>query len=152
MIAPGKKLQQAIKVIPIEREKLLASYINLLAVDLEQAVHLGKYLLDFAQRLTDYSALGQFELIDSIVQNERSGAVNNGEIQQLLLKLQQTTDHYLVFIDRYRSSEEECHDVLELCEDLENLGISLAERFEIEDQLILNRDAFNTGAEEASRL
>ncbi|HBS26995.1 MAG TPA: hypothetical protein DD827_07705 [Gammaproteobacteria bacterium] len=135
-----QKLRQAIKVIPMEREKLLVSYISMLAIDMDQAEFLKRYLLDFAQLLTDYSALGQFELIDSILSTESGTAANSGQTQHLLVKLQQTTDHYLVFIERYEATEN-THNLQELCEDLENLGESLAERFEIEDQLIQNSAA-----------
>ena len=43
-----QKLRQAIKVIPMEREKLLVSYISMLAIDMDQAEFLKRYLLDFA--------------------------------------------------------------------------------------------------------
>ena len=127
--------EHSISALPQQREKLLVSYCNMLAIGMDDIEHLTDRLVDFNQRLTDYSALGQFALADVVGQRTRTSSAADSEATRQLAELEKLTDQYLSFVDRYQTPGKP-RDLQELCADFEQLGESLADRFEIEDNLL----------------
>ncbi len=123
------ELNRVIETLAVAREKLLVSYCRLLALDIDEMGALKAGLRDLAQQLTDYCALGQFGLVENL---PAGGKTDTG----LLERLQQSTETYLDFIECCLSGNGDAPDLNTLCRDIEALGQSLADRFEIEDKLV----------------
>lgn len=101
----------------------------------------GEVLTDFCQQLMDYVSLGHFEVYESLVANcHVQGDASLSLARGLYPEISKTTDIALVFNDKYTNiNNVDKYDVLS--DDLSRMGVALAERFELEDQLI---EAFHT--------
>ena len=127
--------EKVVDDLPVERENLLVSYCEMLALDFDELSRLGEVLRDFGQRLTDYSALSQFGLVDSLLQRRQDPMGDSDALLATVKRLRELTEQYLEFVERYRTNGHSA-DLRALCQDIERIGLSLAEQFEIEDGLI----------------
>ncbi len=125
------KYDHAVSALLREREDVLVSFCEILALDMEHMGDLGHYLQKFSQLLTDYSALGHFEVIEPLL---GEGAQPNK--MELSARIRETTDFILRFSDSFSPQEVAAHNLAELSGDLDALGEKLAERFEMEDDII----------------
>lgn len=131
-VSSGEKFRHALEELMQEREEVLVSFCSLLSIDAQTLEPYREHLCKLAQLLTDYSALGHFEVIDPIVSSKGLGGADD---IKLIAAIQDTTDDILGFTDHYSASCQETHSVSELAEALNSLGERLAERFELEDSL-----------------
>ncbi len=91
------------------------------------------------QILVDYASSWHFGVYEQLL--VEAGEFNDGGMdlaKELDPKIQQTTDAILSFSDQYSELEGQLtvQDIAHLSEDMSRLGEALAERFELEDQLI----------------
>lgn len=94
-----------------------------------------KMVQEFCQVMVDYIAAGHFLLYERIIsgQERRKGLANTAE--KILPKISVTTEIALEFNDKYDTESTESL-LSELEKDLSILGEALANRIELEDQLI----------------
>ncbi len=94
-----------------------------------------KMVQEFCQVMVDYIAAGHFLLYERIIsgQERRKGLANVAE--QILPKISVTTEIALEFNDKYDTESTESL-LSDLEKDLSTLGEALANRIELEDQLI----------------
>lgn len=121
-----------------ERQELIVRYYDLVSVDsfpdVEAAV---QHLRTFCQLLVDYASAGHFEVFDQLIAEAR--AFNDGCEQiadELLPKIQVTTEKLLDFNDEFDQTPEEMEALKALLIQLGELGETLEERFSLEDVLI----------------
>jgi regulator of sigma D len=91
----------------------------------------------FCQQMIDYLSAGHFEVYEQLLQEAKD--FNDGSqqcIDDLYPEIQKTTETCLSFNDRFESKELCLENLTELADELSQLGEVLAERFELEDQLI----------------
>ncbi len=89
------------------------------------------------QALIDYLSAGHFKVFERLI-NEFERHDNNSRMLalRLLNQIENSTTAAISFNDIY-DTEAHCAELLDaLPEDLSRLGVALAERFELEDQLI----------------
>ncbi len=119
-----------------ERQDLLGLFVALPQKELSDDV-VGT-LRSFSQILVDYASSWHFGVYEHLL--AEAGEFNDGGIElarDLDPKIQASTDSILNFNDRYSEVPSlTVQDVLHLSERLSELGEVLAERFELEDQLI----------------
>jgi regulator of sigma D len=119
-----------------ERKEMFALYWQVAGLDPSTANDPAtEHLQEFCEVLVDYIAFGHFEVYDRISRGEeRRGEVIKlaEEIYPLILE---TTDLAVAFNDKYDESDHELH-VERLTNDLSELGEGLANRIDLEDQLI----------------
>lgn len=91
----------------------------------------------FCQVLMDYVSAGHFEVYDELLKEaEVSHSPNIARAQKIYPHLTLSTEATLRFNDLY-DTDEHCEELLaSLPHELSELGLSLEERFELEDQLI----------------
>ena len=137
--------EKVVAELPVERENLLVSYCEMLALNIDELGKLKRVLRDFGQRLTDYSALSQFGLVDSMLRRRELQATDSDELLVAVKRLRKLTEQYLEFVERYHGNGGG-PDLEVLCQDIEKIGMALAEQFEIEDGLIgvLKRNSENS--------
>ena len=94
----------------------------------------GKQLQTFCQQLVDYISEGHFEIFEQLI--DEGHLFNDAEAlasgKKLLPAIYSLTDLILDFNDKYLATD----DLLTLATDLSALGETLAQRFEIEDQMV----------------
>lgn len=91
----------------------------------------------FCQVLIDYMSAGHFEIYDELLREGESvsGAALE-RARRILAKLQKSTDAALRFNDVY-DTDEHCEELIDnLPLELSELGELLAERFQLEDEMI----------------
>jgi regulator of sigma D len=119
-----------------ERQELLGLFVALPQKRADENV--AKTTKSFCQILMDYVSSGHFEVYEHLL--AEAGEFNDGGTelaQELYPKIQNTTDIVLSFDDQYSTIEHlTVQDITHLSEHLSKLGEALAERFEMEDQLI----------------
>lgn len=119
-----------------ERQDLLSRFISLPQLSLEANV--TGSLQEFCEILVDYVSSWHFGVYEHLL--AEADSFNDGGIElarELDPRLQQTTDEVLSFNDQFSESLElTLQDAAHLGERLSHLGEILAERFELEDQLI----------------
>ena len=92
-------------------------------------------LQNFCESLIDYTASAHFNLYRHIDENKER-RVNVREIaEELYPRISETTQNILDFNDKY-DCEDHCDNLSELANDLSKLGEELADRIELEDQII----------------
>lgn len=102
----------------------------------------------FCNALVDYVSEGHFEVYDQVASAcEQHGEQTKALASSLLPKISTSTDTALDFNDKYTNGVNE-DILLELDNDLSNLGQKMEERFELEDRLLetLHRDLNETSA------
>lgn len=120
-----------------ERQDLLGLFVLLPRQDVTDDV-VGS-LHKLTQILVDYASSWHFGVYEQLL--VEAGEFNDGGMElakELDPKIQQTTDAILRFSDQYSELEGRLtvQDIAHLSEDMSRLGEALAERFELEDQLI----------------
>lgn len=119
-----------------ERQDLLGRFVGLPQLELGNDV--VEALRGFSEILVDYASSWHFGVYEHLL--AEADQFNDGGAQlakELAPKIQLTTDAILDFNDHYENIEMmRIQDVYQLGERLSKLGEVLAERFELEDQLI----------------
>lgn len=92
-------------------------------------------LKKFLQRLVDYIALGHFEVYDHIAEGKERRISTIKVAHEVYPSLSETTDSCVGFNDKYDGIDS-AEDLVMLAEDLNALGEALAQRADLEDQLI----------------
>lgn len=120
------------------RRNLLVEYMQLagLMPPYRKTLPTHEELSDFCDRLVDYISAGHFEIYEILI-----GAYEKAEGRHLTLtnrlidRIQDTTEEILDFNERYGDVSDD--DMPELESDLSRLGLTLEERFKLEDKLVL---------------
>lgn len=87
--------------------------------------------------LIDYVSAGHFEVYQHLMREaEQFQDDYQKTIDRILPLIQQSTEIALDFNDRYSSATDCENNMSQLAKDLNNLGIKMVERFDLEDQLI----------------
>lgn len=91
----------------------------------------------FCQVLIDYMSAGHFEIYDELLrEGESASSAALERARRILAKLQKSTDAALRFNDIY-DTDEHCEELMDnLPLELSELGELLAERFQLEDEMI----------------
>ena len=118
-----------------QRKVLLSQYGELAIIKTfnpDNTLH-GALVQEFCQSKVDYLSLVHFEVFEQVSQeNVFSRAEYKQEAMELMRGIQTTTDNLLDFNDKYLALD----DLETLASDLSALGEELAQRFELEDQVI----------------
>jgi regulator of sigma D len=118
-----------------QRKVLLSQYGELAIIKTfnpDNTLH-GALVQEFCQSMVDYLSLVHFEVFEQVSQeNVFSRAEYKQEAMDLMRGIQTTTDNLLDFNDKYLALD----DLETLASDLSALGEELAQRFELEDQVI----------------
>lgn len=133
MTGVDDRFRHAVAEMMQEREQVLVAFCSLLSIDAEDVGPYRDELVRLSELLTDYSALTHFEVIDPIISNK---GVQQADDVKLIAAIQDTTEDILRFTDEYSASCEEKHSMMEFTQALNSLGERLAERFELEDNLL----------------
>ncbi len=119
-----------------ERQDLLSLFVALPQQQL--GAELVELLHDFSQIMVDYASSWHFGVYEHLL--AEADEFNDGGLElarELDPRIRATTDAVLTFSDNYSERKNLCvQDVAHLSRDLSELGELLAERFELEDQLI----------------
>lgn len=94
----------------------------------------GRQLQIFCQQLIDYISEGHFEIFEELLRegylfNDAKG-IEKGE--DLLITIHDYTQYALDFNDKYLATD----DLTTLSTDLSSLGETLAQRFDVEDNMV----------------
>jgi regulator of sigma D len=133
-------VDQLIKRWLDERETLLDTYDNvsdIIVNNLDDAQAIPR-LRTFCQILMDYISAGHFEIYGQLVKEGKVFAdkKNASLADELYPRIIKTTDDAVAFNDTY-DTDQHCHVALsKLPTALAHLGMSLKERFALEDKLI----------------
>lgn len=131
-----EKFRHASVALIEERQQLLAKYIDLLKIDIEDIEGLPEAITAFNQLLTDYAAIGHFELFEPLDNAELRDESVRSVLSEIKVTLNQETDGFLRFSERYGKQQLDSSNLSGLVDDLEVLGLLMAQRFEKEDQFI----------------
>ncbi len=126
-----------IKRIVSTRTEMLSLYGTLAARKpfTEDIDDISELLGEFCEDLVDYTAIAHFQLYSYFAENrERRGDVSE-VIDSIYPRIVEITQSILDFNDKYDSNEQR-HQLDNLEADMSKLGEELAERIELEDQLI----------------
>ena len=126
-----------IKKIVSSRTEMLSLYGTLAAKKpfTEDIDDVSELLAEFCEDLVDYTANAHFQLYRYFAENrERRGDVA-AVVDQIYPRIVEITQSILDFNDKY-DSDRQRHELDNLESDLSKLGEELAERIELEDQLI----------------
>ena len=118
-----------------ERQELIVLYCSINGMDQfdDDKRPVANKLKELCQILVDYVSAGHFEVYEQLIQEALE--FNDGSIkvaESILPLIENNTSHCLDFND---SCENICN-IQKLQESLSNLGETLEERFNLEDQLI----------------
>lgn len=92
-------------------------------------------LQNFCESLIDYTATAHFQLYRHIDENKERRVAAREIAEQVYPRIAETTQSFLAFNDKY-DCEDHCDNMSELADDLSRLGEDLADRIELEDQVI----------------
>lgn len=125
-----------------ERQEMLSLYYNLTKSGLfpEEEDNSKQSLEDFCQVLTDYLSACHFEIeLKALEAYEKASPKNITIDENLEKKLTGSTDKIMQFVDAYADHAKDSQASLAnqgFKKDLSDLGVTLAERMDLEDQLI----------------
>lgn len=122
-----------------ERQKMLICYCDLSGMDFKQespstVAHRVALLCEV---LMDYICAGHFEIYEQLFEEGQQfadGSVDH--VQSIPIQLQENTQLFLNFNDRYDTNESCINLLQKLPQDISDLGEVMEERFRLEDQLI----------------
>jgi len=118
------------------RTSTLALYSRLASRRPFKAEHDTQMLLqNFCESLIDYTASAHFQLYRHIDEDRERRQPVRDLADQIYPSISQITQKILDFNDKY-DCQDHCNDLSHLAEDLSSLGEKLADRIELEDQLI----------------
>lgn len=116
------------------RKGLLVSYLQLTSGQV--ALPSRSAIAEFCNALVDYVSAGHFEIYQELLQQaERTSPEAEAAVKSRYPQLTASTDLALAFNDRYADAEDELM-IQHLDADLAALGVALAGRFELEDELL----------------
>jgi len=92
-------------------------------------------LQNFCESLIDYTATAHFQLYRYIDENKERRISAREVAEKVYPRISETTQSFLAFNDKY-DCEDHCDNLSELARDLSRLGEDLADRIELEDQVI----------------
>ena len=92
-------------------------------------------LQNFCESLIDYTATAHFQLYRHIDEDKERRLPVLEIADKIYPRIAETTQSILDFNDKY-DCEDHCDNLLELADDLSMLGERLADRIDLEDQLI----------------
>jgi regulator of sigma D len=118
-----------------QRRALLAKYgdlANIKSFSAENSLH-GTSVQEFCQSMIDYLSLVHFEVFEQLSKDPVfDDSQNQKQSSDLFDAIQQSTDKMLDFNDKYLAID----DLEALSKDLSSLGEEMAQRFELEDQVM----------------
>ncbi|MBT0586926.1 Rsd/AlgQ family anti-sigma factor [Alteromonas oceanisediminis] len=132
-----------------ERQQLIVGYYQIAGLSLTKAPSLHsvspapEHLASFCELLMDYISAGHFEIFDMLVAGDATGDALR---DHLYPKLLDSTDEALKFNDLF-GAEQLATDSPLLVRKIADLGETLVERFEHEDQLIQHITAHHASTE-----
>ncbi|MDF1643958.1 MAG: Rsd/AlgQ family anti-sigma factor [Pseudomonadales bacterium] len=122
-----------------ERQELILLYVAIdgLRQFTPKGTPIGVKVQAFCQVLMDYVSAGHFEVYDRLISEAKDSDLNTNQVLlRLLSGIQKSTDMAVTFNEIYDSSDHCEEELVSLPEDLSKLGELLAERFDLEDQLL----------------
>ncbi|WP_024871374.1 Rsd/AlgQ family anti-sigma factor [Tolumonas lignilytica] len=128
------------------RRNLLVEYMQLagLMPPYRKTLPDNEALSDFCGRLVDYVSAGHFEIYEILIDAyEKIDGRHLSLTNRLIDRIQDTTEAILDFNERYSDIKDD--ELPELETDLSQLGLTLEERFKLEDKLVLVLDVLNNG-------
>ena len=128
--------RQQIEHMLAERRQLLALLLQASNLDTGGRESQDEELLEeFCEVLVDYVAAGHFGLYERIAKGKERRMDVASIAKSIYPQIEQSTQQALKFSEKY-SADNKCHDA-NLTNDLSSLGVTLATRIELEDQLIV---------------
>ena len=114
-----------------ERQQLLIKYCSVAGVQPYQPNNpIEQRLQDFCDLLVDYVSVGHFEMFQHLIDE---GYTTSAFADRLFPRIAATTEKALEFNEKYEAN---LSDWVSLPQDLSQLGVALAARFELEDRMI----------------
>ena len=92
-------------------------------------------LQNFCESLIDYTATAHFQLYRHIDENKERRVAAREIAEKVYPRISETTQAIVDFNDKY-DCEDHCDNLGDLADDLSKLGEDLADRIELEDQVI----------------
>lgn len=92
-------------------------------------------LQNFCESLIDYTATAHFQLYRHIDENKERRVAAREIAEKVYPRIAETTQSFLSFNDKY-DCEDHCDNLSDLADDLSRLGEDLADRIDLEDQVI----------------
>lgn len=123
------------------RRTLLVEYMQLagLIPPYRKTLPSSQAVADFCGKLVDYVSAGHFEIYEILINAyEKAQGRHLSLTNRLIDRIQDTTESILDFNERYGDATDEEMSDLEV--DLSQLGLTLEERFKLEDRLVLVLD------------
>ncbi len=121
-----------------ERQALIVKLCDLSVNPGSSVENKVEKLQAFCQLLVDYVSVGHFEVYEQLLQEAKD--FNDGEgtelAQRTIPKIQASTEVALNFNDRFDNIHKVDDGAAELIAELDTLGKTLEDRFELEDLLI----------------
>lgn len=119
------------------RRSLLVEYMQLagLMPPYRKAQPSHDALSDFCGHLVDYISAGHFEIYEILIAAYEQQGKHLSLTNRLIDRIQDTTEAILDFNEQY--SEITSDEMPDLDADLSQLGLTLEERFKLEDRLVL---------------
>ncbi|MBV1916013.1 MAG: sigma D regulator [Pseudomonadales bacterium] len=126
-----------------ERQELILLYVAIdgLRQFTPKGTPIGVKVQAFCQVLMDYVSAGHFEVYDRLISETKGGRAGTDKmLLGFLSGIQRSTDMAITFNEIYDSDQHCDEELMSLPEDLSKLGELLAERFDLEDQLVDSRN------------
>lgn len=124
---------QALDTFIDARQHLLVEYIRLSTSS--KTLPTAKELSDFCAQLVDYVSAAHFEIYDYVMAAYEAARGNGRTLaERIYPRIKKGTVQALDFHDKYAQADEDA--LLELDQDLSQLGEMLEERFNLEDRLV----------------
>jgi regulator of sigma D len=119
------------------RRNLLVEYMQLagLMPPYRKTQPSNEALSEFCGHLVDYISAGHFEIYEILIAAYEQQGKHISLTNKLIDRIQDTTEAILDFNERYSEVSDE--DMPTLDTDLSQLGLTLEERFKLEDRLVL---------------
>ena len=120
-----------------ERQALIVSLCDLSVNPGSSQENKAEKFQSFCQLLVDYVSVGHFEVYEQLV--AEAAEYDDGGIElakKILPQIQLSTEQSLAFNDRFDDIHKVDDGIEGLIEELDSLGKTLEERFELEDTLI----------------
>ena len=134
-----RRSSDVVEKLLTERKEMLMLYCRMAGVEPyptdKNSESVQKMLQKFCQVLIDYIAAGHFGLYERIINGQERRRSVADEAERLYPRIAESTQIAVDFNDKY-----DCEDYCDISEDFESdlsyLGEQLANRIELEDQLI----------------
>ncbi|WP_345337048.1 sigma D regulator [Ferrimonas pelagia] len=133
------------------RRELLITYCQLAGLPpydkADGALPSEEQIKSFCNQLVDYVSAGHFEVYDQVASAcERNGKKSMALAETLLPQISASTDIALDFNDKYTNGVDE-ETLMQLDQELSQLGQAMEERFELEDRLLETLHSHHSEAE-----